>query len=126
MHSSPDYSMSLPSEDATLGLSRRQALAAMGAGLGTLALSDLLHAEQGTHHAAKAKHVIFLFMAGGPSHIDMFDPKPVLKEFAGQRPAGADLRTERVTGGLLPSPWKFRPGGESGLMVSDLMPHLRE
>lgn len=107
-------------------LSRRQLLESMGAGFGTLAFADLLHAEQTQHHPAKAKHVIFLFMAGGPSHVDLFDPKPALKEFAGQRPAGADLRTERVTGGLLPAPWKFRPGGKSGLLISDLLPQLRE
>ena len=112
-------------------LSRRELLGTVGAGFGTLALADLLHAEQTTPsavtpHTAKAKHVIFLFMAGGPSHIDLFDPKPSLKKFAGQRPAGADLRTERVTGGLLPAPWEFRPGGESGLMISDLLPQLRE
>ncbi|MFO1042179.1 MAG: DUF1501 domain-containing protein [Planctomycetaceae bacterium] len=112
-------------------LSRRQLLGAVGAGFGTLALAELLRAEQTTPsvvtpHTAKAKHVIFLFMAGGPSHIDLFDPKPSLKKFAGQRPAGADLRTERVTGGLLPAPWEFRPGGESGLMISDLLPQLRE
>jgi len=111
--------------------SRRQALGALGAGFGTLALADLLQADQATSrvvtpHAPKARHVIFLFMAGGPSHIDLFDPKPMLKQFAGQRPAGADLRTERVTGGLLPAPWEFRPGGDSGLLVSDLLPQLRD
>jgi hypothetical protein len=111
--------------------SRRQALGALGAGFGTLALADLLQADQATSrvvtpHAPKARHVIFLFMAGGPSHIDLFDPKPILKQFAGQRPAGADLRTERVTGGLLPAPWEFRPGGNSGLLVSDLLPQLRD
>lgn len=107
-------------------LSRRQLLGSLGAGFGTLALADLLQAKPSVHHAARAKHVIFLFMAGGPSHVDMFDPKPALKQYAGQRPAGADLRTERVTGGLLPSPWEFRPGGQSGLLISDLMPRLRE
>ena len=98
-----------------------------------MALADLLRAESNTtasvsktHHAPRAKHVIFLFMAGGPSHLDLFDFKPSLKKFAGQRPAGADLRTERVTGGLLPAPWDFQPGGQSGLLISDLLPQLRE
>ena len=123
--------MSMSFEYQQQTLSRRQLLGTVGAGFGTLALADLLRAEQTTSsvvtpHTAKAKHVIFLFMAGGPSHIDLFDPKPSLKKFAGQRPAGADLRTERVTGGLLPAPWEFRPGGESGLMISDLLPQLRE
>lgn len=113
-------------KDSRNGYSRRQVLGSLGAGFGTLALADLLQAKEAAHHAAKAKHVIFLFMAGGPSHIDLFDPKPKLKEFAGQRPMGADLRTERVTGGLLPAPWEFRPGGQSGVLVSDLLPHLRE
>jgi uncharacterized protein (DUF1501 family) len=65
-------------------------------------------------------------MAGGPSHLDTFDPKPALARHAGKRPDGADLRTERVTGGLFPSPFKFRPGGKSGLPVSDLLPNVRE
>jgi hypothetical protein len=78
------------------------------------------------HFPARAKRVIFLFMAGGPSHLDMFDPKPALDKFAGKRPGATDLRTERVTGAVLPSPFKFRPGGKSGLPVSDLLPNLRE
>lgn len=113
--------------------SRRQLLGSLGAGFGTLALADLLNAEESqktqgavTHHTPRAKHVIFLFMSGGPSHIDLFDPKPSLKQHAGQRPAAADLRTERVTKGLLPSPFEFHPGGQSGLMISDLLPKLRD
>jgi len=113
-------------------VSRRQLLQSVGAGFGTLALADLLSAD-GTsavgpqlHHAPKAKQVIFLFMSGGPSHLDLFDPKPGLKQHAGQRPAAADLRTERVTGGLLPSPFEFRPGGQCGLLVSDLLPQIRD
>lgn len=111
-------------------LSRRQMLGSLGAGFGTLALADLLQAEESqaepTHHAPKAKHVIFLFMSGGPSHIDLFDPKPSLKQHAGQRPAAADLRTERVTKGLLPSPFEFHAGGQSGLLISDLLPQIRD
>lgn len=113
-------------KDFPISLSRRQLLGSLGTGFGMLALTDLLQAQPAIHHAAKAKQVIFLFMAGGPSHIDLFDPKPALKQFAGQRPAGADLRTERVTGGLLPAPWEFRPGGLSGLLISDLLPQLRK
>ena len=59
---------------------------------------------------AKAKHVIFLFMAGGPSQVDMFDPKPALLKYQGQRPDSVDLRTERQTGGLLPSPFACSNG----------------
>jgi hypothetical protein len=125
--------MSYQINHSPIGFSRRELLGSLGAGFGTLALADLLHADSGSHapvvattHAPQAKHVIFLFMAGGPSSLDLFDQKTSLQKYAGQRPAGADLRTERVTGGLLPSPWTFRPGGDSGLMISELLPHLRE
>lgn len=119
--------------DPLLPLSRRQLLQSLGAGFGGLALADLLYADEmraangrpATHFAPRAKHVIFLFMSGGPSHIDLFDPKPLIKKYEGQRPGSVDLRTERVTGGLLPAPWKFQPGGQSGIEVSDLLPHLR-
>lgn len=111
--------------------SRRQWLCGLGAGLGAAALGELLPGSPRAAAAVgalapRARRVIFLFMAGGPSHVDLFDPKPLLGQFAGQRPAAADLRTERVTGGLLPSPWEFRPGGQCGLPVSDLLPHLRQ
>jgi hypothetical protein len=109
------------------GFSRRRLLQTLGAGFGSLVLSDLLQAESpAASLAARARHVIFLFMSGGPSHIDLFDPKPLIKKYAGQRPESVALRTERVTGGLLPAPWEFRPGGESGIEVSDLLPHLRD
>ena len=106
-----------------------------GGGLGLLGLSSYLGAADGPakaagaagpHFTPRAKRVIFLFMAGGPSHLDTFDPKPELGKHAGKRPPAADLRTERVTGGLLPSPFAFRPGGKSGLPVSDLLPRLRD
>ena len=78
----------------------------------------------GPHFAPKAKHVIFLFMTGGPSHMDMFDPKPDLLKYQGQRPDSVDLRTERMTGGLLPSPFEFKKHGQSGTEVSELLPGL--
>ena len=78
----------------------------------------------GPHFPPKAKHLIFLFMTGGPSHMDLFDPKPALRQYAGQRPASVDLRTERMTGGLLPSPFEFRRQGASGIDVSELLPKL--
>jgi uncharacterized protein (DUF1501 family) len=117
------------------GPTRRSFLRELGGSVGLLGLASYLQstdlkpatASAGKpHFAAKAKRVIFLFMAGGPSHLDTFDPKPSLDKHAGKRPGSADLRTERVTGGLLPSPFKFRPGGGSGLPVSDLLPHVRE
>ena len=61
----------------------------------------------GTHFKPRAKRTIQLFMNGGPFQADFFDPKPALKKYAGQRPKGATLRTERVTGGLLPSPFEY-------------------
>jgi hypothetical protein len=78
----------------------------------------------GPHFAPKARHVIFLFMTGGPSHMDMFDPKPDLLKYQGQRPDSVDLRTERMTGGLLPSPFEFKKHGRSGTEVSELLPGL--
>jgi|TARA_B110000495_G_C23021945_1_gene606440 hypothetical protein len=79
-----------------------------------------------THFPAKAKRVIHLFMNGGPFQSDLFDPKPALQKYAGTKPNGADLLTERPTGGLLPSPFKFQRCGESGLPVSELLPKLSQ
>ena len=81
-------------------------------------------APRDPHFPAKAKHVIHLFMNGGPSHVDTFDPKPALVKYAGQRPPGADLKTERQTFNLFPSPFEFRPSGKSGLEISSLFPRL--
>jgi hypothetical protein len=105
----------------------------LGAGLGSVALAGLLADEQ-TFAAdettpsfrlpAKAKHNIVIFLAGGPSQLDMFDPKPALKKHAGERPDSVNLRTERTTGGLLPSPFVFKQHGQSGLEISELLPNL--
>ncbi|MHB8636307.1 MAG: DUF1501 domain-containing protein [Fimbriimonadaceae bacterium] len=72
---------------------------------------------------ARAKRVIFLFMNGGPSHVDTFDPKPALKKYAG-RAIPLQLPTERKTGAAFPSPFGFSKHGESGIEVSDIFPHL--
>lgn len=111
---------------------RRGFLRSIASGVGGLGLASYLGTEPAfaaalasPHFPPKAKRVIFLFMAGGPSHLDMFDPKPAIQKFAGKRPGGVDLRTERVTGGLLPSPFSFQKCGESGIEVSELLPHLR-
>ena len=108
-----------------LNIDRRTALARMGAGMGTLGLFNSLQAATGMapHFAPRAKRVIHLFMNGGPFGPDFLDPKPALKEFEGQRPAGTDLRTERPTGGLLDAPFKYARHGQSGLEVSELLPH---
>ena len=108
-----------------MNINRRAALARMGAGMGTLGLFNSLQAATGMapHFASRAKRVIHLFMNGGPFGPDFLDPKPALKKFQGQRPAGTDLRTERPTGGLLDAPFKYARHGQSGLEVSELLPH---
>jgi hypothetical protein len=124
-----------------LGLSRRQSLQRMGTGIGMLGLAGIL-AQDGTlasaalpasasplapkpaHFAPRAKHIIHLFMNGGPSQVDTFDPKPALEKHNGQRPPAANLSTERKTGGLLMSPFKFRKYGQSAIEVSDLFPNV--
>jgi hypothetical protein len=115
-------------------ISRRNWLTTLCGGFGGAALADLLASPEakaaatlrpvGPDFPAKAKHVIFLFMTGGPSHVDLFDPKPALVKYAGQRPESAVMRTERATGGLLPSPFEFKKYGQSGIEVSELLPNL--
>ena len=119
--------------------SRRQALLRTGAGIGGLALSDLLSRQslagasaatrsQGVagpgevpiHFPAKAKRVIHLFMNGGPSQVDTFDHKPALEDFDGKTAAMEKLKTERPTGNVMRSPFKFQPYGQSGKMISEL------
>jgi hypothetical protein len=109
-------------------ISRREMLrrAGMGFGLlglaGTLDTAGLLGAAPRLHFPVKARRVIFLFMNGGPSHVDTFDPKPALQKHEGQKPAGNFARV--VKAGLMPSPFQFRPHGQSGLVLSELFPHL--
>ena len=67
------------------------------------------------HFLPRAKRVIHLFMNGGPFGPDFMDPKPALKIYEGQRPEGANLRTERPTGGLLNAPYRYTLHGQSGL-----------
>ena len=76
------------------------------------------------HFPAKAKHVIHIFLNGGPSHVDTFDPKPALEKYAGKMLPMKNLRTERKTGAAFPSPYKFRRCGESGIEVSEIFEHL--
>ena len=115
-------------------LSRRDMLTRCGTGLGMIGLANVLAADAPAvsplaprvpHFPAKAKHIIHLYMNGGPSQVDTFDPKPALATYRGQRPASiANLRTENGTGGLLPSPFSFPRCGQSGLPISDLYPNL--
>jgi Protein of unknown function (DUF1501) len=110
-------------------MDRRRWLQQLGGGIGSVVASSGLSASAsvtGPHFRPRAKRVIHLFMNGGPYQADLFDPKPALLKYEGQRPEGADLLTERRTGGLLPSPFQFRQCGQSGLPVSELLPQLSE
>jgi hypothetical protein len=122
--------------DAEIVSSRRDFLRNAACGFGSLAFSGLALeaaardnplAPRAPHFRARAKRVIFLFMQGGPSHVDTFDYKPLLQRDDGKpRPAGADGKGRGQGGTLLGSPWAFRPRGKSGLMISDLFPRLSE
>jgi hypothetical protein len=120
--------------------SRRDLLTRSGLGLGWLAAGGMLDAEaraeasvalspvvhstlapRPPHFTAKARAVIHIFANGGPSHLDTFDPKHKLAEYAGREIPGA-LKTERRTGAAFPSPFAFSRHGESGLEVSELFP----
>lgn len=106
---------------------RRSLIGRIGGGAGSLGMFAAMHSvgmagTADTHFPIRAKRVIHLFMNGGPYQGDTFDPKPDLAKYAGQRPDGANLRTERKTAGILPSPFKFSPAGDSGLPVSELLP----
>ena len=92
---------------------RRDILKAMGSGFGMASLSSLLAAPsrnpldpRAPHFPAKAKHVIYLFLNGGPSQVDTFDPKPQLTKFHGTLAPAGNLKTERKTGTLLKSPFE--------------------
>ena len=104
-----------------LNLNRRRALRLAANGFGLAALQGLL-AEQSSaavnkpHFAARAKSVIFLFMDGGVSHVDSFDPKPELTKRHGE--VFKDSRK------WVRSPWKFTQHGQSGLPISELFPHI--
>jgi hypothetical protein len=74
--------------------------------------------------AGRAKRVIHFFLNGGPSHVDTFDPKPMLAKYANKPLPMGSLRTERKTGAAFPSPFEFKRYGQSGIEVSDLFPHV--
>src|SRR5262249_18018260 len=110
-------------------MSRREMLTRCGAGFGMIGLAGVLAADapaanplapKRPHHRARAKHIINLYMNGGPSQVDTFDPKPALARYRGQRPARiANYRTENPTVGLRPSPFRFPQCGQSGLEISE-------
>ena len=124
---------------------RRDLLRRCGMGMGGLALAPLLQqtgllaaettaaarqvnplAPRLPQFAAKAKRVIHLFMNGGPSHVDTFDPKPSLDKYAGKALPMSNLRTERKTGAAFPSMFKFQKYGKSGIEVSELFAKTAE
>lgn len=111
-------------------LNRRMMLERSAMGMGSLALGSMLQSADAAeanplavrkpHFAAKAKRVIHLFMNGGPSHVDTFDPKPSLEKYAGKLLPTDNPKTERKTGAAFPSPFKFQKYGQSGIEVSEL------
>lgn len=111
--------------------SRRQFLQRSGLGIGMLALGGLAEeqlqaATSGPHFVGKARHVIHVFLNGGMSQVDTLDPKPELTRRGGQMLPFQNLQTERRTGVALPSPFKFKQYGESGIPVSEIFPHLSQ
>src|SRR5881397_1576457 len=132
--------------------SRREFLFQSGGGISGLALAYLLHkdgllaaesndltcnstpvhgnpyAPKAPHFKPRAKAVISLFMSGGPSHVDTFDPKPALNTYAGQPLTGkGDINVRQGwPGPLMPSPFQFRKYGQSGIEVAEIFPHLAE
>lgn len=105
---------------------RRRFLQQSSLGFGWMALRGLL-ADAATHHAPKAKSVIFCFMDGGPSHVDTFDYKPMLKKHQGEKigDSAVSKRSQSSANRVwFGSPWEFKQRGTSGLWVSDLFPHM--
>ena len=129
LHSLTDQLTKIMNQITETTSSRRQLLQTLGGGIGVLSADSMWNKQARanasvTHFPPRAKRVIHLFMNGGPFQADLFDPKPALSKFAGQRPEAADLLTERPTGGLLPSPFKYRQCGQSGVPVSELLPQI--
>src|SRR5260370_23726556 len=117
---------------------RRQALSMIGGGFGLTALSSMVNASMAQaatesamtgalpqlHFKPRAKRVIFLFMNGGVSHVDTFDPKPMLEKYNGQPMPGGAILTQRKTGNLRKWPYKFQKYRIAGREMSVLCPHV--
>src|SRR2546423_739810 len=118
-------------------LTRRQMLRQVGTGLGMLGLATLLHdsgllvpevsaashnplAPKASPLPARAKRIIHIYLNGGPSHVDTFDPKPALAKWADKTIPTGNLTTERPLGTVLPSPFKFQAYGKSGIEISEI------
>ena len=109
---------------AWLGAASLLAADAEGAAIAGPAAPPRDLAARPPHFAPRARAVIHIFANGGPSHVDTFDPKPALDRHAGRELPGGPLKTERRTGTVLPSPFRFSRHGESGLPVSELFPQV--
>lgn len=126
-------------------VTRRDALCKMGGGFGMLAFASLVgqsleaaglvdsygfadpqEGQRKLDHPARAKRVIFLYMNGGLSQVDSFDPKPMLTKYHGQPMPSGEVATERKTGSLMKSPFTFKKYGQSGLEVSEIFPMIGE
>jgi hypothetical protein len=126
-------------------LTRRDFLCRCGMGFGLLGLANLLGPEmlcagpavgdvsgnsplapRSPQFPGKARRVIHIFANGGPSHVDTFDPKPMLAKLNGRQLPMDNLKTERKTGAAFQSPFKFQKCGQSGIEVSELFPHVAE
>src|ERR1017187_1457554 len=134
-------------------MSRREALCQVGTGMGMLGLFGLLGDSgclgtaavagdsgggketapirgslfpRAPHFPAKVKHVIHIYLNGGPSQVDTFDPKPLLKRYEGKMLPQGNLTTERKTGTALPSPFRFKKYGQSGIEVSEIFARTAE
>ncbi|HEY3902093.1 MAG TPA: DUF1501 domain-containing protein [Chthoniobacter sp.] len=120
-------------------LTRRQMLQRMCAGFGYLGLASLIGTRSALgatnspslstshlpHFAPRAKRLVFLFLNGGPSHIDTFDPKPALAKYEGQQPGGKLYKSTKGTG-FMPSPFAFKKCGQSGVEVNETLPYLSQ
>ena len=129
-------------KNSHLFLTRREMLSRCGMGMGALALAPLL-GDAGQIQAApsaatihplapkqpplsgKAKRILHIFLNGGVSHVDTFDPKPALQKYAG-KPIPITLKTERRTGAAFPSPFSFRRFGQSGMEISEIFSEVGE
>lgn len=129
--------------DSPLGQSRRQLLQNFGMGLGSIALSQLLTSQNAAaedsaaaflNGTPKAKRIIFLFQSGGPSQMDLYDYKPMLKKMHGQELPDEVRKGQRLTAmsgnqatlPLVSSPFEFSQHGDSGAWISDRLPHIAE
>ena len=113
-------------------MNRREMLMRCASGFGAVALGGLLAdrnfastIETGCHHVPRARNIIFLYMDGGPSQVDTFDPKPRLTRDSGKPfPMKMERTQFENNGSILGSPWRFKRHGDSGLPVSSLFPHV--